>query len=106
MFRLLSVAIWLAVSSGASQGATILFDNPWSDVTGNCLFTTGCAAGSGAYSTASVFAAQAFTVSTSATAQSASFTELIEGYPNGIGSVEGRLPTSANWMILGANGPG
>jgi hypothetical protein len=84
----------LALATAGTAAADTIFDNPYLlGAGGNCSFNTTCAAD---ISHGDDFAAQAFVVSGSAVATSASFTELDFG----------TTPTDVNWGIALADGPG
>jgi hypothetical protein len=73
--------------------AGVVYNNPTDLSTGDCSFSTNCAAVVGR---GNDFAGQAFSLSNATVIQSASFVELR-------GSSAG-VPTGINWMILNANG--
>jgi hypothetical protein len=83
-----------AVFTSAKAGAATVFNNPWSSSpAANCMFSTTCGPGNGKPND---YAAQAFTLSTTSTITSASFTEWDTGIQ----------VTGANWLFLNANGVG
>lgn len=88
--KLFAAAVVLALNASAASAATI-YDNPLDPVTGDCSFSTTCAA---AFGRTGDYAAQRFSLSISATIKSASFS---------IFDIGG-LPTGANWQILSADG--
>ena len=91
MIKLLGVIVGVAsiffMQSGGSARAAVIYNNPWSNVNGDCSFS--CIGGGQL--------AQKFTISTASVISSASFTEFHTGIAN---------PTSVNWAFLNANGAG
>jgi hypothetical protein len=92
-FKLL-VATLLSFCACVAQ-ASVVFENTPNHITGNCVFSTNCAAAAGA---GNDYAAQRFTLAQATTLTGASFTV----YTNS------NAPSAANWMFLAdsANAPG
>ena len=88
------VATVVAISGlSSSASAAVVYNNPFlngSGSDGNCSFNSGCIA-------SPEFAAQKFTLTTTTTIQSATFTELNPVLP---------ASTSVDWIFLNANGTG
>ena len=74
------------LQSGGTAGAAVIYNNPWSNVNGECTFS--CGGGQ---------LAQKFTINNASVISSASFTEFHTGAAQ---------PTSVNWEFLNANGVG
>ena len=91
---LLTGAAFAALGLSSAANAGIVYSNPAPiPGSGNCAFSTTCAAAIGA---GDDFAAQAFTLSSADVLTGAGFTELDLGV----------TPTDANWGIIAADGPG
>jgi len=96
----LGVSIALAIGAfglvaDSALANTVVFNNPWNSVSpaGSCAFSNTCAA---AITIGNDFAAQMFTLGSTQTINSASFTEFDLG----------TQPTAANWGLYSANGAG
>ncbi|MYN42736.1 PEP-CTERM sorting domain-containing protein [Duganella sp. FT109W] len=90
--KLFAAAVVVALNASATYAATI-YDNPLNPVAGDCSFSTTCAA---QFGRTGDYAAQRFSISSSATINSASFSIFDSG----------RMPTGASWQILAADGAG
>jgi hypothetical protein len=74
------------LQSAGTAGATLIYNNTWTDVNGDCGFS--CVPGQ---------LAQKFSISNASIISSASFTEFLTGSAQ---------PTIVNWQFLNANGAG
>jgi hypothetical protein len=89
--RTMFAAAAAALLLPAAAHAAVLFDNPASGQSGNCLFNVACAAALAPGK--NIIAAQKFTLSGRSTISSAAFTQLDNGF----------MPSTINWMILKAS---
>jgi hypothetical protein len=83
---ILGITTMLFLQFGGTAGAAVIYNNPWSNVNGDCTFS--CVGGQ---------LAQKFTINTASVISSASFTEFHTGVAQ---------PTNVNWELLNANGLG
>jgi hypothetical protein len=83
---IVSMTTIFILQSGGTAGAAVIYNNPWSDLNGDCTFS--CVGGQ---------LAQKFTINNASAITSASFTEFHTGVVQ---------PSSVNWEFLSADGAG
>jgi hypothetical protein len=83
---IVSMTTIFILQSGGTAGAAVIYNNPWSNVNGDCTFS--CLGGQ---------LAQKFTINNASAITSASFTEFHTGVVQ---------PSSVNWEFLNADGAG
>jgi PEP-CTERM motif-containing protein len=83
---IVSMTTIFILQSGGTAGAAVIYNNPWSNVNGDCTFS--CVGGQ---------LAQKFTINNASAITSASFTEFHTGVVQ---------PSSVNWEFLNADGAG